>query len=123
VTTDGEVIPDLYTIEATDASTDAVRTAAAAFVASLTDDQKAATVFTVDDDEWRKWSNVDGYQRQGTNLSEMSDDQKTAAMALLEASLSARGYEKSDAVMKLNHTEGELMKTSTASTRIFTGSR
>ncbi|CAN5491835.1 hypothetical protein BH09CHL1_BH09CHL1_25940 [soil metagenome] len=39
----------------------------------------------------------------------MTDEQKAAAMALLDASLSSSGYEKAENVMKLNHTEGELM--------------
>lgn len=109
VTTDGTVIDDLYDIEATGAPTDAVREAATAFLDALTDDQRAATLFAVDDDEWRRWSNVDSYTRQGTSLRDMTDDQKAAAMALLEASLSASGYEKTENIMKLNHTEGELM--------------
>lgn len=109
ITTDGTPIENLYPIKATGAPTDAVRTAAVAFLDSLTDEQKAATLFTVDDDEWRKWSNIDSYARQGTSLREMTGEQKTAAMALLEASLSASGYEKTENIMKLNHTEGELM--------------
>lgn len=68
VTTDGNVIRDLYSIQATGVSTEPIVTAAAAFLASLTEDQRTATLFTVEDDEWRKWSNVDGYQRQGTSL-------------------------------------------------------
>ncbi len=109
VTTDGNVIADLFPIQSTGASTEAVRQAAEEFLASLADDQRALTEFAVDDDEWRKWSNIDSYQRQGISLREMSDAQKSAAMSLLEASLSASGYDKTGNTMKLNHTEGELM--------------
>jgi len=86
VTTDGNVIADLYPIKATGVSTDAVRTAAEAFLASLTEEQRASTLFTVDDDEWRKWSNVDGYTRQGISLEEMTDAQRSAALASADAS-------------------------------------
>jgi len=54
--------------QSTGVSTDAVRSAAEAFLAALTGTQRAAMLFTVDDEEWRKWSNVDGYTRQGVSL-------------------------------------------------------
>ncbi len=109
VTTDGTVIPDLYPIQPTGLPLTAVREAAEAFIATLTDEQRTAVLYAVDDVEWRQWSNIDGYQRQGISIREMTDGQRTAAMGLLEASLSAGGYTKADTVMKLNHTEGELM--------------
>lgn len=109
VTIDGTPIEGLFPIAATGIDRTPVVEAAMAFLASLTDDQRAATVFAVDDDEWRKWSNVDGYQRQGTSFREMDDTAVAAAYALLEVALSSAGYEKVDATIKLNHTEGELM--------------
>lgn len=110
VTTDGNVAPDLFPIAFTGNSTTAsLVDAATGFLAALTEEQRAATLFAVDDDEWRKWSNIDSYHRQGTSLRDMDDVQKAAAMGLLSASLSATGYEKVDATIKLNHTEGELM--------------
>lgn len=60
---DGTVVPDLFPIRATGVSTEPIRLAAKAFLASLTDDQVAALSFPVDDIEWRQWSNVDGYGR------------------------------------------------------------
>lgn len=109
VTTDGTVIPDLYSITSTGVTTEPVRVAAEAFLAALTDDQRAAVQFTIDDDEWRKWSNVDGYQRQGVDLEAMTDDQRTAAYNLLGAALSAKGLQLSRDIMRLNTTEGEIM--------------
>ena len=59
VTTDGNVIDGLFPIKATGVSTEPIRTAAETLLASLTDDQRSAVQFSLDDDEWRMWSNVD----------------------------------------------------------------
>jgi hypothetical protein len=59
ITTNGAVIEDLYSIHSTGVSTSEVQEAAEAFLASLSGEQREATLFTVDDEEWRKWSNVD----------------------------------------------------------------
>ncbi|WKK70298.1 DUF3500 domain-containing protein [Rathayibacter oskolensis] len=114
LTTDGTVVPDLFSVYETGVSTDAVVAAATAWLATLTDDQKASVLFDVDPtdyttDEWRMWSNVDGYTRQGLSVGDMTDDQKTAAMGILEAGLSAQGLETSRNIMKLNEYAGVLI--------------
>ncbi len=102
--------PNLFTIRATGVSTEPVRAAADAFLATLTPAQSLRTVFAVDDDEWRRWSNVDNglYTRQGTSLREMSEPQRAAAMALMQASLSAKGLALSAAIMKTDQTLSEI---------------
>jgi len=109
ITTDGEVIPDLFPVVSTGVSTKPVRVAAEKFIASLTDAQRAAALFDVADEEWRKWSNIDMYQRQGVCLKEMDEGQKKAAFDLLGAALSAKGLRLARNIMKLNTTEGELL--------------
>lgn len=109
ITTDGTVIPGLFPIQATGVSTAPVVEAAQAFLAALAEEQRMATLFAVDDDEWRTWTNVHSGARQGTSLREMDDAQRAAAMGLLEAALSVKGLQTADGIMKLNHTEGELM--------------
>ena len=56
-------------------------------------------VAAIDDDEWRKWSNVDGYQRQGIQLQDMTDDQRTPGDGLSQSALSAKGYQLSRDIM------------------------
>jgi hypothetical protein len=85
-----------------------VRTAAERFLAALTPEQRARTMFPVDDPEWRKWMNQHFYRRQGVSLQEMSTAQREAAFGLLQASLSGRGFELSRNIMKLNETLAEL---------------
>ena len=98
----------LFPIRSTGVSTEPVRQAAAAFLAALTDEQRKKTMFPVDDPEWRKWSNVSRYNRQGVSFNEMSAAQRAAATGLLRAALSAKGLKLSEDIRKLNHTLGEL---------------
>ena len=98
----------VFKIRSTGVSTEPVRKAAEAFLAALTLEQRTKTKFPVDDPEWRKWMNVHRYARQGVSFAEMNDAQRAAAFGLLEASLSAKGLELSQDIMKLNHTLGEL---------------
>jgi hypothetical protein len=108
VTTNGQVIPGLYRIRETGVSTRGVREATEAFLASLTDEQRKRTLFAVDDDEWRKWDNRHFPPRQGVSFKELSPRQRDLAFGLLRASLSARGLQKSQDIMKLNETLAEL---------------
>jgi len=108
VTTNGAVVPGLFPLRSTGVSTAPVRQAAEAFLATLTPEQRAKTVFAVDDPEWRKWMNQHFYIRQGTGFNEMTAAQREAAFALLRASLSAKGLQQSRDIMRLNHTLGEL---------------
>ena len=108
LTTDGKVQPGLFSIKSTGVSTEPVRKAAVAFLAALTPEQRSKTMFPVDDQEWRKWMNVHRYTRQGVSFLEMNDAQRTAALGLLKASLSAKGLKLSQDIMKLNHSLGEL---------------
>lgn len=104
------ITPGLFPIRATGVSTAPVRAAAEAFLATLTPAQTLRTLFPVDDDEWRRWSNVDNglYTRLGTSLREMTEPQRAAAFALMRASLSAKGLALSQAIMKTDQTLAEI---------------
>lgn len=100
----------LYKIEATGVSTAPIVDAATTLISSLDKDQQLRTMFSLDDVEWRKWLNVDNgiYSRQGVSLKEMNAQQKQAAIGLLRASLSARGLEQAQNIMKTDQTLREL---------------
>jgi len=108
LTADGKLVKDLYKIESTGVSTEPVVTAAAAFLAGLSEEQREKTTFPVDDLEWRKWDNRHSKPRQGVGFKEMNEEQRKLAFGLLQASLSAEGLKLSQDIMKLNHTLGEL---------------
>ena len=73
ITTDGTLVPGLFPLRSTGVSTEPVRQAADTFLASLTPEQRANTMFPVDDSEWRKWMNQDFYVRQGVSFHEMTE--------------------------------------------------
>ena len=108
VTAAGSIEPGLFAVRSTGVSTAPVQKTAAAFLQSLSAEQRAKTVFGVEDDEWRKWMNQHFYVRQGVSFKEMSEAQRESAFGLLRASLSAKGLKLTRDVMKLNHTLGEL---------------
>src|SRR5215469_678674 len=108
ITTDGKVVPGLFQINPTGVSTEPVRNAAEKFIASLTSVQLTRTIFPVDDLQWRKWMNQHFYPRPGIGLGEMTDAQRAAAFGLMQASLSAKGFELTRNIMRLNETLAEL---------------
>ncbi|MCA2965373.1 MAG: DUF3500 domain-containing protein [Acidobacteriaceae bacterium] len=108
VTTQGAVEPGLFPLRSTGVSTELARRGAAAFLAALTPEQRAETLFPVDDVEWRKWMNQDFYVRQGVSFLAMTPAQREAAFGMLRGALSAKGLKLSQDIMKLNETLGEL---------------
>jgi hypothetical protein len=108
ITTDGNPVPGLYAIESTGVSTAQIRDAADTFLDSLSGEQRARTQFAVDDDEWRKWMNPHIYVRQGVSFAELDDAQTRAAVGMLRASLSAKGLNLAQDIMRLNTTLAEL---------------
>ncbi|MFJ4841646.1 DUF3500 domain-containing protein [Streptomyces sp. NPDC088746] len=114
LTTDGKRVDDLYTVHSTKVATGPVIKAAAAFLAGLSDDQRTQTQYTVHSTEWRLWSNVDAYERQGVSLADLSDTQNALGTALLAAALSAEGLETTEKIRRLNQAAGEAIGNTTA---------
>jgi len=108
ITTNHEVIPRLFEIKPTGVSTEPVRNAAERFIATLTNEQLARTMFPVDDVEWRKWMNQHFYVRQGISFADMTDAQRNAAFGLMKVSLSSKGFDLTRNIMRLNETLAEL---------------
>ena len=108
ITTDGTVVPGLFSIQKTGLSTTSITDAAAALLTSLTLQQQAKTLFPVDSDEWRLWSNIHRYPRQGFSLAEMHSTQRERAFGLLKEGLSPKGFAIAQDIMRLNETVAEL---------------
>ena len=108
ITTDGKVVPGLFEISPTGVSTEPVRNAAERFIATLSSVQLVRTMFPVDDGQWRKWMNQHFYPRQGISFAEMTEAQRDAAFGLMQVSLSAKGFELTRNIMRLNETLAEL---------------
>ncbi|MFJ4621279.1 DUF3500 domain-containing protein [Streptomyces sp. NPDC088812] len=102
VTTDGKVVDDLYSIHSTGVSTDALVKAAQAFLDGLSTAQRRSTLYDIKADEWLAWSNVDGYERKGARMGDLTEKQRDLGYALLGTALSAKGLTQTRNIMKLN---------------------
>ena len=74
----------------------ATRTAAEAFMATLSDEQVATLTYDYDDETKSvSWSNfpVTFVERAGVNLADLSDEQKSAALGVLEGLLNGEAYQ------------------------------
>ena len=110
VTTDGNPIPGLYALRPEGAPTEAMIDAVAALLARLTPDQRAAMSFPVDSNQWRNWQNTELYvEHHGLRLEEFAPPVRDAVMDVVRASLSAKGFQVSRDVMRLNLFLGELV--------------
>jgi hypothetical protein len=108
ITTNGIIEPNLFEVAPSGTSTAGVRDAAVRFMSTLSNQQLVRTAFPVDDLQWRKWMNQGYYTRQGVSLREMTETQRRAALNLMRASLSAKGFELTRNIMRLNETLAEM---------------
>lgn len=110
ITANGDVQPGIFEIKPTGVSTESVRNAAEAFINTLNPTQLGRTMYPVDDIEWRKWMNQHFYLRQGVCFADMTEEQRQAAFGLVRASLSAKGFDLTRNIMRLNETLAELSR-------------
>jgi hypothetical protein len=109
LTADGRLMPDLFPVRSTGASTAPIREAAQAFLASLDTQQRAKACFGVDDPNWRAWSNIHPFiLRHGVVLDDCTPTQRERALDVIRASCSTRGFALARDVMRLNDALGEL---------------
>jgi hypothetical protein len=109
ITAVGAVVPGLFPVQPTGVPALPIKDAAETFLASLGPQERAAALFPVDSDEWRKWSNIHIFvMRHGVSLDDRNQKQREAALGVLRESLSPAGFELARDIMKLNHTIGEI---------------
>jgi hypothetical protein len=109
ITSDGHTPRALFPIAPTGVPTAPIADAARAFAASLSPEQRARVSFPVDDDAWRRWSNIHPHlMRHGVPLEELTPAQRERGLALLAACFSERGFTTVRDVMKLNEFIGEV---------------
>ncbi len=110
VTTDGRIVPGLFTLRDEGAPTAAILEAVTALLGQLTPAQRKAVEHPIDSMARRMWVNeVPRYERYGIWLDEVNPAVRDAVMAVLRASLSAAGYDRSRDVMRLNGFLGDLV--------------
>jgi hypothetical protein len=110
VTSDGTVIPDLYALEPNGAPTSAMVAAARRLIAIASPEERASLSMPIESPNWRRWSNPEFYvNRHGLRLEEVSADVREAIFAVLKASMSRKGFDKSYACILMNAFLGTLV--------------
>jgi hypothetical protein len=86
-------------------ATTTMLSAANAFLASLTPEQKKQATFAYDADERMRWNFIpdEAFPRNGLPIKDMTEPQRKLAMALLQSGLSARGYQTYTSIMALEN--------------------
>jgi hypothetical protein len=101
--TGGGMVAGLFPLAKTAISLASVVEAARSLLAMLTAAQRKAACFSIDDDAWRKWSNIHPWlMRHGVCLADLGHDQREAALGLMREAMSASGHQCARDVMKLN---------------------
>ena len=110
VTTDGTLVPGLYPIRDTGLSPARLVTAAQAFLAALTPDQRAIAIHPLDSHRRRLWINAFmSYAPHGVLLEEAGAAVRQRALDLIEATMSHKGFQDTRTVMRLNACLGHLI--------------
>lgn len=110
ITTDGEALSDLYSLRPEGAPTEAILSAVAYLYQTLTPEQTVNVNQPIDSSEKNGWQNgMPDYGNHGLRLDEVSLPVRESVLAILKASLSAKGYERARNTMRLNGYLGELV--------------
>jgi hypothetical protein len=110
ITTDGNAIPGLFATRPEGAPTLAMIEAVHALLARMSPEQRKASCFPVDSNQWRHWQNTELYvEDYGLRLDEVGEPLREAVMAVLRSGMSAHGYQLSRDVMRLNRFLGDLV--------------
>ncbi|MCC9175835.1 DUF3500 domain-containing protein [Arthrobacter sp. zg-Y179] len=94
--------PKMTSSTTTEETISSTTAAAEAFLATLSDEQRGTVLYDYDDAaKTTSWSNfpVTFVQRAGLNLADLTDEQKTAALAVLQALLSDEAYDTVSGIM------------------------
>jgi hypothetical protein len=110
MTTDGNIVPGLFALRPEGAPTREILDAVAALLTLLSPEQKNKVCLPLASRERELWQNsIVRYETFGLRLDEAPGVLQDAAMAVVRASLSAAGYEKTRSLMKLNAFLGDLV--------------
>jgi len=102
ITTDGRPMSGLFPIADENAPVAAMSAAARSLLDRTSPEQRQRLCYRIDAAEWRIWSNPEFYVNVSGVRLEEEPGLLEAVFELLRASLSARGYGKVRAVMKMN---------------------
>lgn len=109
ITTDGQVREGLFALEDEGFDVAGAVSAAAAFLMTLTPDQRQRICQPIDAPQWRAWYNPEiPFNDYGVRLEATTVATREAFLLLLRACTSQQGFEKVHRLMDANHFLGEL---------------
>lgn len=109
ITCDGEKETGLFQIKNEGAPTAELVGAATHLLAALSTAERDAVRYAIDAPEWRTWSNPEFLiNPHGLRLEDLAPGPRAAILQLIQASLSAKGFEKARGCMKTNAFLGQL---------------
>jgi hypothetical protein len=109
LTIDGVARSGLFPLRTTGVSIAPITEAAVAFLDALSAEQRQRAVFPLDADERRKWVNAHFFVfRHGVILEDLPPATRRLGLALMQASLSSRGFAQARDIMRLNRLLAEL---------------
>jgi len=110
ITTQGECVPGLFTLQDEQAPVQTSIQAAEHLLQGLTPEQTAIVQHAHDAKQWRAWMNPEVYMmRFGLRLDEQEPQTRDDILAVLRASLSPQGFQRARQLMQINHFLGELV--------------
>lgn len=110
ITTDGHCMPGLFALADQGAPTAAVVASARQLLDACSATQRKTLCHPLDARQWRAWMNPEVYlNRFGLRLDEVAPTVREAVLGVVQASLSAAGYERVRTLMRINHFLGELV--------------
>jgi hypothetical protein len=115
IITDGDSERDLFPIRLTGVSTAPIVNSAEQFLGTLSSEQREKTTFPIHSNEWRHWTNSPYLKRRGASLRELDTIQRDAAFSMIKAGLSAKGFELTRDIMRIENYVAEL----TGNERLF----
>lgn len=109
ITCDGHIERGLFQIADEGAPSDQMLVCATALLDLLEPTQRKQLMYPIEAVEWRRWSNPEFLANpNGLRLEDIGSELRVSIMRVLEASLSAAGYEKARGCMKTNAFLGRL---------------
>lgn len=103
LTSDGNIVPGLFTLGATGIDTTPVVRAATAFLQGLSSEQRDRAAYAVDAEEIRRWTNAYPlWEPHGVLLDDLEPGQRDLAMAVVAAATSQRGFRETRRAMLFN---------------------
>jgi len=108
ITADGDLERGLFALHGRGDDTSQLRRSAIEFLDALSEEQRRSACRPVDSPDWQRWSNA-FEAPHGASLLTMTEGQRQAALAILQATLSQSGFQIIRDTMRLNETLGELV--------------